>query len=62
MKKLMAIAAAVVLLLAMVVAVPVAAQSDHQELKGCQVDPNGVTYTVDVGTILRLPFPLVEEL
>ncbi len=62
MKKLMAIVVTVVLLLAMVVAVPVAAQSDHQGLKGCQVDPNGVTYTVDVGFILDLPFPLVEEL
>ncbi len=51
MKKLMAIAVTVVLLLAMVVAVPVAAQSDHQGLKGCQVDPNGVTYLVDVGFI-----------
>jgi len=30
---------------------PVMAQTGHEGLNGCQVDPNGVTYLVDVGYI-----------
>jgi len=60
MKKLGILLAAVALLVAF--STPVMAQSDHKDLKGCQVDPKGITYTVNVGAILGLPFPLVEEL
>lgn len=61
MKKLWIISLVLSILLASFAA-PVLAQSVHKDLNGCQVDPNGTTYTVDVGTIFGLPFPLVEEL
>jgi hypothetical protein len=61
MKKIIISLLAVALLL-VTFSLPAVAQSDHKNLNGCQVDPNGTTYTVNVGAILGLPFLLVEEL